>query len=226
MSSFSNEGDKYATSWTVKEAVLILLIYFFFGILINLALSALLPRMSMPANFLASVLLVLPSLSLVAICLIWLSLLKRGSLKAIGVNECRLRYFPYAVICAVGLYLVPRVLCEPSLVDKLVPSFKEGYTLWRGLNVVLLIPIAEEIYFRGVLFTACRAKFGLPVGVIISAVLFGLVHFNPHYPSLWYLSVGPPIPSGLVFALLFHYSGSLLPAILCHWILNLLSILA
>ena len=56
------------------------------------------------------------------------------------------------------------------------------------------VPFVEEVFFRGFLFAGLAARYGLYVGVAVSAALFALVHFSlppsfryslPGYCSGW-----------------------------------------
>jgi len=212
-------------TWSIKEAVFIFLIYFFLWIMITFPLSKVMPEMPFVIRSLADGVTSFGSLSLLFVCLIWLSLVKKGSLGAIGIVKCKLVHYLYAFVCAVSVCFVLKVLFEPFLVTYVAPSSNEGNSALKVLNLVVFVPVAEEVYFRGILFSACKNKVGLPSAAIVSALLFGLVHFRFHYPALWFISGLPPVIYGLVLALVFHYSKSLFPAILCHSMINLLTLL-
>ena len=86
------------------------------------------------------------------------------------------------------------------------------------LAIAVIGPIAEEVVFRG---AVCRSllKKGVPVGltVLISAMLFGLIHFNP-----------AQIPFAFIMGLLLGYiycrTGSLVPTIIAHILNNSISV--
>jgi uncharacterized protein len=81
------------------------------------------------------------------------------------------------------------------------------------LIVVLFVPIAEEIIFRGLLFNFLSQRFNLWTGLIISSVAFGYIHNESHFFSVTI--------HGIVYALLFRKTNSLIPAIICHFLWNL-----
>jgi membrane protease YdiL (CAAX protease family) len=93
-----------------------------------------------------------------------------------------------------------------------------------GLALALLIggviaPIAEEIFFRGYLYAGLRSRLGLGWGLVLSALLFAVLHVIP--------GVIPPIfLLGLILATVYEYSGSLWPAILLHSAINTLAFVA
>ena len=70
----------------------------------------------------------------------------------------------------------------------------------------LLVPIAEELFFRGVLYTWLRDSFGIWIAIPGSALVFGLLHGE--------ISVaGATFVMGLVLAWLYERSNSLWPSI-------------
>src|SRR6185436_11066334 len=39
-------------------------------------------------------------------------------------------------------------------------------------------PFVEELFFRGLLMSGLVARFGVPLGIVLQAVVFGLVHLT------------------------------------------------
>jgi membrane protease YdiL (CAAX protease family) len=81
---------------------------------------------------------------------------------------------------------------------------------------ILIGPIAEEIFFRGILYGFFR-RWGIPFAVILSTLLFVL----PHSPSS-----GPAIPitqliGGILFAVSYEIEKNLLAPITIHSLGNL-----
>jgi len=118
----------------------------------------------------------------------------------------------WAVILGVfGLRVQPDIL----------PLFGGGIA---GLLLALLAgglvaPLAEEAFFRGYVFAGLRQHFGLLPAVLLSSGLFALVHI---LPTSW-----PPIfVLGMLFALLYEWTGSIWPAVVVHGVINALSFLA
>ncbi|MCZ6447238.1 MAG: type II CAAX endopeptidase family protein [Alphaproteobacteria bacterium] len=91
-----------------------------------------------------------------------------------------------------------------------------------GLMAVLaiILPISLEIYFRGVLFNFLRPMLGLEAAIGVSALIYGLLFFNPSIPVYMAYSV----VQGAVFCLLFVRSGSLWTAIVANGTLSALTI--
>lgn len=78
----------------------------------------------------------------------------------------------------------------------------------------LISPIAEELFFRGFIYVYFR-KFNFFLGLILSTTLFALPHFQSStFPII-------PIIGGIVFALSYEHSKSLIAPIIIHVLGNL-----
>lgn len=85
------------------------------------------------------------------------------------------------------------------------------------LMTVIIAPVLEEILFRGIIMRGMlNNKVNPAVAIIISAVIFGLAHFNP-----WQF-VGAMM-LGLVLGLVYYKTKSLLMSIMLHAFNNLIS---
>ena len=112
--------------------------------------------------------------------------------------------------------------------------------LWNGFNInhstkeivfhiltMLNIGFIEEIIFRGFLFKM-MAKNNVKSAVIVSAVTFGaghivnLINGAELIPTLIQICYATSI--GFLFVIIFHKSGSLVPCIVTHSLVNSLSI--
>jgi membrane protease YdiL (CAAX protease family) len=83
---------------------------------------------------------------------------------------------------------------------------------------VVLVPFAEELLFRGVLYPALK-QLGRPgVAWWGSAILFGAVHFN-------LMTFVPLTLLGLVLAWLYERTGTLLAPVFAHSLFNLANLL-
>lgn len=88
-----------------------------------------------------------------------------------------------------------------------------GLVVLLFLMVAVGAPIAEEIFFRGLLLRALEKRFGTVVAVVGSSVVFGATHFQAlQLPAL--------AAAGVVFALLTVRTERLGPAIVAHMAFN------
>lgn len=118
-----------------------------------------------------------------------------------------------ALLTLLVLFAFGLPLENPQL-DFLLP---EGVTWLSGVGMFLLggvaAPIGEELFFRGVLYTFIRERWGVWPAVSISSLIFAVVHGD--------VAVGvSALALGVIFALLFEYSRSLWAPVLAHVINN------
>jgi membrane protease YdiL (CAAX protease family) len=129
------------------------------------------------------------------------------------------------VLAAVGLFIVLRIvvtvmafaLAQIGITSMQPQAFApEGFSVGAAAGMIIfagiLVPIAEEVFFRGVLYRWLRDKWGVGIGIIVSGIVFGLVHIEP-------ATAIPAMVLGWVLAWAFERSKSLWPSILIH-ILN------
>lgn len=83
----------------------------------------------------------------------------------------------------------------------------------------IIAPIAEEVVFRGVLLSALDRRWGAWAAVILSSVIFSLMHVTP-------FSIPPILVFGLVLGCLFVWTRSLTVCIVAHAVFNLSGIVA
>ena len=95
------------------------------------------------------------------------------------------------------------------------------------LAVVLIAPIAEEIFFRGLVLNAWLREYGERFAILGSAALFGAIHADTSSLEALITSVARVLPIfglGLALAFVYRRTGSLLSAIGLHMGFNALSI--
>jgi membrane protease YdiL (CAAX protease family) len=85
------------------------------------------------------------------------------------------------------------------------------------LAVVILAPIAEEVFFRGVVFNAWLREGGRRYAYIGSAALFAIIHLS-------LVSLLPIFALGLALAWVYQRTGSLLAPIAMHATVNGISV--
>jgi membrane protease YdiL (CAAX protease family) len=82
----------------------------------------------------------------------------------------------------------------------------------------LLVPVVEEILFRGVIQNGFVSRFGPAAGIGLSSLLFAVYHLNP-----W--QAFSALALGALFGWVTHRAGSLRPAITLHAGNNTLAVL-
>jgi membrane protease YdiL (CAAX protease family) len=86
--------------------------------------------------------------------------------------------------------------------------------LWFFVVGGLVAPVAEEVFFRGVVYGFLR-RWGVPVAVVGTTVIFVAAH-----------SIGSTVPitqivGGIVFAVAYEMGGSLMVPIIIHVLGNM-----
>lgn len=110
--------------------------------------------------------------------------------------------------------LFVRAFPPPEAIAELFEDFLGGSPAWTSFAfLVVVAPITEEFFFRGVLQSGLRRRYGPRTAIIASGVLFGVIHVLP-----W--QVLPAIPLGLLFAWWTERTRSLWPALIGHALVN------
>lgn len=79
------------------------------------------------------------------------------------------------------------------------------------ISIAMITPIQEEIMFRGVLQKFLGEKWRIWIGIIVTSIIFGLLH--PGY-------ILSGMAMGFVFGSVYHLTRSLWPAIILHALWN------
>lgn len=135
-----------------------------------------------------------------------------------------LYYIPSSfLIYSLGYGLVVSIFGEGEAVNQLaVESMFNYLPIWQiFLMTVIVAPIVEEVLFRGLLLFSSGEQQTSWFRVIISALLFGLVH-NPTNISSFYTYVG----MGFVFSYAGKRTESLEGSMIYHFLNNLMGFIS
>ena len=134
----------------------------------------------------------------------WLHGLRRGALWSLAFGAVALCAF--LVLSLAGIDALPMILAR-------LPQGAQAVMLLFAVGGIIA-PVAEEIFFRGLLYGFFR-RWGMAAALIISTFVFVLSH-----P----LDRGLPVPQavgGLVFAVSYEVEGNLVVPITIHVLGNL-----
>lgn len=142
------------------------------------------------------------------------------------INIKRIPIKEYFNILILGIGITILLLFLSSILTKLIPSYNEvanQLATSRGsalqlIITIALIPIYEEIFYRGIIFGYLRKNFNIIVAIVVQALVFGIMHLNLVQGIYTFIL-------GIVLALIYMYSESILGNITVHIIFNLLGIL-
>lgn len=97
-------------------------------------------------------------------------------------------------------------------------AFFGGRILFEILGPCILVPVLEEYVFRGLVYGRLREWMNRPLAILISAVIFGMMHMN----LVQFVYAGL---LGILLALCMERTGHLYGAILAHMAANTISII-
>lgn len=86
--------------------------------------------------------------------------------------------------------------------------------------IVIVAPLAEELFFRGFVFSGLIRPFGVAGALVASGLLFAMFHVQDGSSALL---VPPFALIGAGFAWIYYKTGSLWPSIATHFLFNLAS---
>ncbi len=128
-------------------------------------------------------------------------------------------FSPLLVLLIFLAWGLARIFGLPGHTHPLVgPLLEEGrpVLIWPLLLVgVILAPLAEEVFFRGLLFPALAKPVGVFWSAAITAALFAALHFN-------WVGLIPIFGLGVFLARAYHRTGSILVPIFIHGLHNAL----
>jgi membrane protease YdiL (CAAX protease family) len=176
----------------------------------------------------------------VGVMILWLNRRHPGWVQALGLPPRgeRLRAFgggagmgillypAIAIVIGVPLSLLLEALSgEPAATPEQVPTdlSSTGEVLAVVLAVVIA-PVMEEFFYRGVLFRSIRDRHGFWAGALLSSLLFGLVHY---VPSPWQDAVllqSAMVFTGFGLAWIYERKGTILASIGAHVVFNVIGI--
>jgi uncharacterized protein len=108
---------------------------------------------------------------------------------------------------------------NPTETTKLMMSACNTTPIWLALFAVAVCPgIVEELFCRGFLGRGLVGRFGWPVGMLITSMLFGLLHLDPLYAA------GTAVV-GVFLHFTYYTSRSLWVPIVLHALNNSISVI-
>ncbi|MGC8743808.1 MAG: CPBP family intramembrane glutamic endopeptidase [Verrucomicrobiia bacterium] len=106
---------------------------------------------------------------------------------------------------------------EPQVVVQILqqkpPMF---YTILIGISTIILAPIAEEILFRGLLYTSLKTAGHPLIAIYGVSFLFGVIHNN-------LVAALPLAFFGVILTVIYEITGNLFAPIIAHSLFNLMN---
>src|SRR5579883_228953 len=106
-----------------------------------------------------------------------------------------------------------------SPVYRLLPSLHHLQEVaLLALIVAVVVPVGEELFFRGLVFGALRRTLARWMALVASAGLFAAAHLQP-------VEFLPIFILGVILAYVYDLTGSLVPGMIAHGLNNLVALL-
>jgi hypothetical protein len=158
-----------------------------------------------------------------ALTVVWVLALRRDILPLYGPSKGGWK--PYGVAVgvayplALGVHSLVRFLeSRFSIpVTNLLEPFRQGGYGWGliFLSICIQPAVIEELAFRGVILTTLRDVMRPAETIVVAAIAFSIMHFS-------LVMFVPFVLMGLYLGWLRHWSGSLWPAMMAHFLHNTL----
>ena len=112
---------------------------------------------------------------------------------------------------------------QDNVLESLGIEEGSNYVILAAAIVTVAAPLAEEVLFRGFVFTALRGRLKLVGAALASGLIFGVIHLTSYTDeplSLTLASITTLSFFGFALALLYARTGSLAPCIALHAVNN------
>jgi membrane protease YdiL (CAAX protease family) len=224
-------------TWSWLEAVGVYVVAFLIAGMLSLPVLNAFGEESDLANMTATV---VAAIVIVGILIGWLSVYHRGWVGVMRLPEKgRWGAEIFAgVLFGLGLYVVAVVLVGGLLLILLnalsgeqvqapeqVPQGLSAVGIAvTSLYAIVIAPFGEELFFRGVLFRTLRDRHGLRIGLLGTAIGFGLIHFIPGEAVDALLLMLVMAFTGASLGYLYERRGTIVAPIAAHMTFNVIGL--
>lgn len=116
------------------------------------------------------------------------------------------------ILGAIALDLLSELLALPNILEEQMIEMCRNP--WGMLAIAIGAPLGEEIMFRwGIMGHMLRRNSSVPTAILVSAVLFGLMHMNP--AQVFFATA-----MGIMLGILYWRSGNIIWPIILHVLNN------
>jgi uncharacterized protein len=143
-----------------------------------------------------------------------------------GVVAGAILYPAVAFVVGLLLLLLFRAIFGSDIEapEQLPPDLSLTGKVLAAILAVVVAPLTEELYFRGVLFRGLRDRYGFWLGAGVSSLLFGAAHYVPAPWQDALLLQTVMIFTGLGLAWIHERRGTLAANVAAHMTFNVIGI--
>ena len=249
--SVSEMDQRFRGNWGISDAISILVIAQFVGLLmillyisLSIGQSHLSPKEimdSLDASALWIAELILSN-ALIGLCLYCVTGRYRLPFTALGLTAKNLiRNIIFAILMTILLLVAEQVIVNIAVyigkllstveIEKLIQQeaqeqlkslptgFSDPIMMLAAFVLLILVPVSEEMLFRGIAYVALRDRLGKVRGLLLSAALFASLHgLVFHFIPLFLLGIG--------LGYLYERTRSLIPCIVVHLLINVVAMIS
>ncbi len=217
----------------IARALLVILVFLFVPTLVSsvvtLVVSAL--NSGMPKDDLAALITSLTSpimavsyVVAIFVFVIFYKIRKTSLISMSGAEPTRASFLIDGMLLGFGMYgafqgailLLTKIIPESwfNLQNSQSSSLLGGSMAFAIIYTVLIAPVCEETIFRGLVLTIFDGKLPKWLGILISALVFALIHLPSPIAFIYTLTLG------VVLGFVRYRTKSLVPCVLAHIIFN------
>jgi membrane protease YdiL (CAAX protease family) len=223
-------------TWSWWEAVAVYLLAVLLGSAVAVPLLQLMPEGGLRDIAATAVVAIVT----VGVLVVWLSIAHRSWRAAVGFPGRGHRWAEVRSGIGFGLLLYPGLVFGVGLVLSLllgaitgespqtpeqVPSgLSPAGIAVTALYALVIAPVHEELFFRGILFRGVRDRYGLGAGLLASGLGFSLIHYlDGPWPGTALL-MGVMFFNGIALAWYYERRGNLVAATVAHSVFNVIGL--
>jgi membrane protease YdiL (CAAX protease family) len=227
-------GDRPAATWGVWGALAVYVLAIVIGGLATLPILSLVDDEDV-ANLVASV---IAAAVTVGVLWAWLSTSHRTWRQVLGFPSPGSWWREIRASVGFGLLLYPLMVFVVGVVVSILLSAVSGHQAQApeqvpshlpvfGLVVavvyaLVIAPIHEELFFRGILFRAVGDRYGLVAGLLASGIGFSLIHYIPGPWEDALLLMGVMLFNGMALAWWYARRGTIVASVVAHMVFNVI----
>lgn len=217
----------------IARALLVILVFLFVPTLVSsvvtLVVSAL--NSGMPKDDLAALITSLTSpimavsyVVAIFVFVIFYKIRKTSLISMSGAEPTRASFLIDGMLLGFGMYgafqgailLLTKIIPESwfNLQNSQSSSLLGGSMAFAIIYTVLIAPVCEETIFRGLVLTIFDGKLPKWLGILLSALVFALIHLPSPIAFIYTLTLG------IVLGFVRYRTKSLVPCVLAHIIFN------
>lgn len=217
----------------IARALLVILVFLFVPALVSSVVTSIVSALNsgMPKDDLAALITGLTSpimavsyVVAIFVFVIFYKIRKTSLISMSGAEPTRASFLIDGVLLGFGMYgafqgailLLTKIIPESwfNLQNSQSSSLLGGSMAFAIIYTVLIAPVCEETIFRGLVLTIFDGKLPKWLGILISALVFALIHLPSPIAFIYTLTLG------VVLGFVRYRTKSLVPCVLAHIIFN------